>query len=50
MVSLYHEKIKLLPHLDYVSIGQEKKGKLNVILNPNLKEKIFCSNGLFIKE
>tara|TARA_Y100000739_G_scaffold55387_1_gene44937 strand:- start:2346 stop:6050 length:3705 start_codon:yes stop_codon:yes gene_type:complete len=49
MVSLYQEKIKLLPHLDYVSTGQEKKGKLNVTLNPNLKEKFFVPMNYSLK-
>lgn len=41
IVSLYHEKIKLLEHLSYRSKGEVKDKKLNVILPTDLKEKYF---------
>ena len=41
VVSLYGEKIKLLPHLDYTSYGEEKDNKLNVSLSVNLEDKFF---------
>lgn len=41
IVSLYGEKIKLLPHLDYTSYGEEKDNKLNVCLSVNLEDKFF---------
>ena len=42
IVSLYGEKIKLLPYLDYTSHGKENNKKLNVCLSSrNLKDKFF---------
>ena len=41
IVSLYGEKIKLLPYLDYRSYGEEKNNKLNVCLSLNLEDKFF---------
>ena len=42
IVSLYDEKIKLLPYLDYTSHGKENNNKLNVCLSTkNLKDKFF---------
>jgi len=40
-ITLYGEKIKLLEHLDYRSVGQEKDNKLNVTLPVDLKDKFF---------
>jgi len=48
-VTLYHEKIKLLQHLNYKSIGEEKDNKLNVTLPVDLKEKFFVPINYSIK-
>ena len=48
-VTLYHEKIKLLQHLKYKSIGKEKDNKLNVTLPVDLKEKFFVPINYSIK-
>ena len=48
-VTLYHEKIKLLQHLNYKSIGEEKNNKLNVTLPVDLKEKFFVPINYSIK-
>ena len=39
IVTLYHNKMKLLKHLDYISHGSINHNSLNVTLNPNIAEK-----------
>lgn len=48
-LTLYHEKIKLLEHLDYLSKGEVKDNKLNLTLRPNdIKEKFFVPHNYSI--
>ena len=48
-VTLYHEKIKLLEHLSYRSIGEIVDNKLNVQLNVNIKEKFYVPTDKSLK-
>ena len=49
-LTLYHEKIKLLEYLDYLSTGQVKDNKLNVTLKPiDIKEKFFVPHNYSIQ-
>jgi ribonucleoside-diphosphate reductase alpha chain len=41
MVTLYHENIKLLEHLNYTSYGEILNNRLNVTLIPTLKNKYY---------
>ena len=49
IVALYGEKINLLNHLDYVSVGKEINNKLNVTLNVNLKDTFFVPMNYSLK-
>ena len=49
-ISLYHDKIKLLEHLDYLSKGEIKNKKLNITLRPSdMQEKFFVPHNYSIK-
>ncbi len=49
IVTLYGEKILLLKHLNYTSVGKELDNKLNVTLNVNLKEKFYVPMNYSLK-